>query len=100
LQQRQAEWKADTLDKQLDVERKRADYDKTKLDAAVPKEIVSARDFQRPADQVQARRGGAGKAIDVFKSQKTSVKADGDNLLLNLRKAQRELDIAERAIDE
>src|SRR3954465_3339146 len=45
LQQKEAEWKADTLDKQLDVERKRADYDKTKLDAAVPRELISQREY-------------------------------------------------------
>jgi HlyD family secretion protein len=100
LQQKEAEWKADTLDKQLDVERKRADYDKTKLDAAVPKEIVSAREFNDRQIKFKRAEVELAKAIDVFKSQKTSVKSDGDNLLLNLRKAQRELDIAERAIDE
>src|SRR3954468_22506549 len=100
LQQKEAEWKADTLDKQLDVERKRADYDKTKLDAAVPKEIVSARDFNDRQIKFKRAEVELAKAIDVFKSQKTSVKSDGDNLLLNLRKAQRELDIADRAIDE
>jgi len=100
LQQRQAEWKADTLDKQLDVERKRADYDKTKLDAAVPKEIVSAREFNDRQIKFKRAEVELAKAIDVFKSQKLSVKADGDNLLLNLGKAQRELSIAERAIDE
>jgi HlyD family secretion protein len=100
LQQKEAEWKADTLDKQLDVERKRADYDKTRLDAAVPREIVSARDFNDRQIKFKRAEVELAKAIDVFKSQKLSVKADGDNLLLNLRKAQRELDIADRAIDE
>src|SRR4029077_21218358 len=40
------------------------------------------------------------KAIDVLKSQRTSVKADRDNLLLSLQKAQRELTIDEHAIEE
>src|SRR5712675_1949543 len=100
LQQKQAEWKADTLDKQLDVERKRADYDKTKLDAAVPKEIVSARDFNDRQIKFKRAEVELAKAIDVLKSQRTSVKSDRDNLLLSLQKAQRELGVAERAIDE
>ena len=55
LQQKEAEWKADTLDKQLDVEKKRSDFDKAKLDAAVPKEVVSQRDFNdRHADSAPA----------------------------------------------
>lgn len=100
LQQKEAEWKADTLDKQLDVERKRADYDKTKLDAEVPKEIVSARDFNDRQVKFKRAEVELAKAIDVLKSQRSSVKADRDNLLLNLQKAQRELAIADRAINE
>src|SRR5262249_5914690 len=46
LQQKEAEWYADTLRKQIDAEKKRADYDKAKLDAAVPKEVLSERYFQ------------------------------------------------------
>jgi len=100
LQQKEAEWKADTLDKQLDVERKRADYDKTKLDAAVPRDIVSARDYNDRQIKFKRAEVELAKAIDVLKSQRTSVKADRDNLLLTLQKASRELTIAERAIDE
>ena len=100
LQQKEAEWKADTLDKQLDVEKKRADYDKTKLDAEVPKEIVSARDFNDRQVKFKRAEVELAKAIDVLKSQRSSVKADRDNLLLNLQKAQRELAIADRAINE
>src|SRR5438067_11722646 len=44
LQQKDAEADADILQKKLDVETKQADYEKTKLDAAVPKEILSARE--------------------------------------------------------
>jgi multidrug resistance efflux pump len=100
LQQKEAEWKADTLDKQLDVERKRADYDKTKLDAAVPREVVSGREFNDRQLKFQRATVELAKAIDVFKSQRTSVKSDRDNLLLGLQKAQRELTAAERAIEE
>jgi len=100
LQQKEAEWKADTLDKQLDVERKRADYDKTKLDASVPAEILSARDYNDRQIKFKRAEVELAKAIDVLKSQRTSVKADGDNLRLNLQKAERELSIADRAINE
>jgi HlyD family secretion protein len=100
LQQKEAEWKADTLDKQLDVERKRADYDKTKLDAGVPQEIVSQRDFNDRQIKYKRAQVELAKAVDVLKSQRTSVKSDRDNLLLSLQKAQRELGIAEKAIDE
>jgi multidrug resistance efflux pump len=100
LQQKDAEWTADTLDKQLDVERKRSEYDKTKLDAAMPKEIISARDFNDRQVKFKRAEVELAKAIDVLKSQRRSVKSDRDNLLLNLQKAQRELTIADHAINE
>jgi HlyD family secretion protein len=100
LQQKDAEWTADTLDKQLDVERKRSDYDKTKLDAAMPREIISARDFNDRQMKFKRAEVEYVKAVDVLKSQKMSVKSDRDNLLLNLQKAQREVTIAEHAINE
>ena len=46
LQQKDAEGEADILQKKLDVETKQADYEKTKLDAAIPKEVVAARDYE------------------------------------------------------
>ncbi|MDP9361778.1 MAG: efflux RND transporter periplasmic adaptor subunit [Acidobacteriota bacterium] len=100
LQQKDAEGTADTLEKQLDVERKRSEYDKTKLDAAVPREIVSGRDFNDRQIKFKRAEVELAKAIDVLKSQWTSVKSDRDNLILSLQKAQRELTIAERAINE
>ncbi|MGH9424254.1 MAG: HlyD family secretion protein, partial [Thermoanaerobaculia bacterium] len=100
LQQKDAESKADTLDKQLDVEKKRADYDKARLDASVPKEIVSAREFNDRQIKFKRAEVELAKAIDVLKSQRSSVKADRDNLVLSLQKADRELAIADRAINE
>src|SRR5438045_3182928 len=100
LQQKDAEWAADTLEKQLDVERKRAEYDKTKIDASIPREILAARDYNDRQIKFKRAEVERAKAIDVLKSQRMSVKSDRDNLLLSLQKAQRELGIAERAIDE
>jgi HlyD family secretion protein len=100
LQQKESEWKADTLDKQLDVERKRADFDKAKMEAAMPKEIVAQRDYNDRQIKFKRAEVELAKAVDVLKSQRTSVKSDRDNLLLTLQKSQRELSIAEKAIDE
>jgi multidrug efflux pump subunit AcrA (membrane-fusion protein) len=100
LQQKESEWKADTLDKQLDVERKRADYDKAKMEAAMPKEIVAQRDYNDRQIKFKRAEVELAKAVDVLKSQRTSVKSDRDNLLLTLQKSQRDLSIAEKAIDD
>lgn len=100
LDQKQSEWAADTLEKQLDVERKRADYDKAKLDAAVPREIVSAREYNDRQIKFKRAEVELAKAVDVLRSQRTSVTSDRANLVLNMQKAQRELTTAERAIEE
>ncbi|MEA2415604.1 MAG: hypothetical protein QOI58_2261, partial [Thermoanaerobaculia bacterium] len=69
-------------------------------DAAMPKEIVAQRDYNDRQIKYKRAEVELAKAVDVLKSQRTSVKSDRDNLLLSLQKAQRELGIAERAIDE
>src|SRR5438105_7586763 len=46
LQQKDAEGDADILQKKLDVDTKQSEFEKTKLDAAVPKELLSAREYE------------------------------------------------------
>ncbi len=100
LQQKEAEWYADTLKKQIDAEKKRADYDKAKLEAAVPKEVVSARDFQDRQIKYQRAEVELAKAVDVLKSQRISVATDRDNLLIKLHTAERELKTAVDALEQ
>src|SRR5213593_4661181 len=73
LQQKDAEWYADTLRKQIDAEKRRSEYDKAKLEAAVPKEVLSTRDFQDRQIKLQRAEVELAKAIDVLKSQRISV---------------------------
>jgi hypothetical protein len=100
LQQKDAEWYADTLRKQIEAEKKRAEYDKAKLDAAVPKEVVSARDFQDRQIKYQRAEVELAKAVDLLKSQRVSVGSDRENLLIKLGTAERELKTAEDALDQ
>jgi hypothetical protein len=100
LQQKDAEWYADTLQKRIDAEKKRAEYDKTKLDAAVPKDVLSARDFQDRQIKFQRAEVELAKALDVLKSQQIGVASDRKNLLIKLDTAQRELKIAEDALEQ
>src|SRR5437773_2560907 len=100
LQQKDAEWYADTLRKQIEAEKKRAEYDKSKLDAAVPKEVVSARDFQDRQIKDQRAEVELAKAVDLLKSQRVSVGSDRENLLIKLGTAERELKTAEDALEQ
>jgi multidrug efflux pump subunit AcrA (membrane-fusion protein) len=100
LQQKDAEWYADTLKKQIEAEKKRAEYDKAKLDAAVPQEVVSARDYQDRQIKYQRAEVELAKAVDLLKSQRVSVGSDRENLLIKLGTAERELRIAEDALEQ
>src|SRR5438105_1804770 len=88
LQQKDAEWYADTLQKQIDAEKRRADYDKAKLDAEVPKEVLSARDFQDRQVKYQRAEVELAKAVNLLKSQRVSVASDRQNLLIKLDTAE------------
>jgi HlyD family secretion protein len=98
LQQKEAEWAADTLEKQLDVERKRSDADKAVIDASVPHDLLSVREYEDRQLKKQRTEIELAKANDVLRSQKAGVAADRENLRINLAKAERELGQAETAI--
>jgi HlyD family secretion protein len=100
LQEKEAEWLADTLQKQLDVESKRSDYDKAKIDAGVPRDLLSAREYETRQMKLKRAEVELAKAVDLWKAQKTGVAADRQNLTLTLQKAERELAIADQAIAE
>ncbi len=98
LTQKKAEWSADVEQKELDLAKKRVDYDKARLDAVVPKEIVSVRDFQDREIKFKRAEVELAKATSVLRSQRQSVTSDRANLELTLGKAERELHEADKAI--
>lgn len=99
LQQREAEWAADTLEKQLDVERKRSDAEKARIDASIPRDLLSVREYENRQLAKQRTETELAKAMDVLRSHRAGVAADRENLRLSLGKAQRELATAEQAIE-
>jgi len=98
LTQKQAEWAADTAQKELDAERKRVDLDKAVLDAAVPKEVLSLREYEDRQTKFKRATVEFAKARDLLRSQKEGVRADSANLQVTLDRARRELQEAEDAI--
>jgi HlyD family secretion protein len=99
IQQKQSEWEADFEQKQLDFDTKKSELDKAKIDASVPKEILSFREYQDRQIKVERASVEYAKALDILKSQKKEVEADRRNLQLRLQKAQREIRLAESAIE-
>ncbi len=98
LQQSDAQANADLLQKQLDVEKDLADYGKTKIDAAIPPEIVSARDFEDRQIKYKKATIELEKARAILHSQIVGARSDRANLVLKLATARRDLQTAEQAI--
>lgn len=99
LQQKQEEWKADLEGKQLEFDKKRSELEKAKLDAAVPRDILSSREYEDRQLRFQRATVEFEKARDVLQSQKRGIESDRMNLQLRLQKAQREIRRSEQAID-
>jgi multidrug resistance efflux pump len=99
LAQKDGEWSADFTQKQLDADRKKVDYDKTKLDAAVPPDIVSGREYDDRQIKYKRATVEYQKASAVLRAAREGGNAERANLLVALSKAERELRDAEQAID-
>jgi HlyD family secretion protein len=99
MQQKDAEWKADLEQKQLDFDTRQSEYDKAKIDASVPKEILSLREYNDRQIKFERTSVEFAKARDLLGAQKHEVEADRSNIVLRLQKAQREIRLAEQAIE-
>jgi multidrug efflux pump subunit AcrA (membrane-fusion protein) len=99
LQQREAEWSADLEQKSLDVEKKKSDLEKAQLDVLVPRDLMAGRAWEEK--QTALRRAGVehDKTADLLASKRTAVAAERRNLVLRIDKAEREIAIAEEAIN-
>lgn len=98
-QQKESEWKADLEQKQLDVEKRKTDYDKAKILASVPEDLMSQREYEDRQRDLSRAKVDHDKAIDVLRTQARAVAADRANLDLRQIKAEREISLAEEAID-
>lgn len=99
LRQRDGEWAADLEQKVLDVDKKRSEMEKAKLEAVLPRELLSGRAYEEKQGALRRTTVELEKAADVLKSRRTAVDAERRNLLLRIEKARREIAIAEQAID-
>jgi multidrug resistance efflux pump len=99
LQQREAEWSADLEQKQLEAEKKKSDLEKARIAAAVPLDVVALRTYEERQTALRRATTEYEKAVDVLASRRTSVAAERRNQELRIEKAQREIGVAERAIE-
>ncbi|HET8773070.1 MAG TPA: HlyD family efflux transporter periplasmic adaptor subunit [Thermoanaerobaculia bacterium] len=99
LQQKESEWAADLEQKELEVEQKKSALDKAILDARVPAELLSGRKYEENQTLLRRATTEHEKAVDSLRARRTAVAAERENLLLNIGKTQREIAIAENAIN-
>src|SRR5258708_7283549 len=98
LAQKDAEAEADQAQKELDVQQKHVDFDKAAINANVPTDIVSKREFEDREVKRKRAEVELAKAKDVLRGARETSHADRANQLLALAKAERELGDAEMAI--
>ncbi|MGZ7039334.1 MAG: efflux RND transporter periplasmic adaptor subunit [Thermoanaerobaculia bacterium] len=98
LQQKDAEWSADLQQKQLDFDKRDSELAKAKLEAAVPQEILSSREYEDRQMKLKRADVEFAKARDVVRSQKHAIESDRNNLVLKLQRAQRAVDTVQDAI--
>lgn len=98
LQQKESEWEADLEQKELEVERKKSELDKAVLEARVPAELLSGRKYEEAQTALRRTTTEHEKAVDLLRSRRTAIASERENLLLNIGKTQREIAIAESAI--
>src|SRR5204863_119275 len=98
MQQSEAQWSADVEEKQLDAEKKKSDLDKAKLQASVPRDLLSGRQFEENQTALLRTKTEYDKSLDVVRSKRTQVASDRQNILLRIEKARREIARAEEGI--
>ncbi len=91
LRQREGEWEADLEQKQLEVDKKKSDVEKTRLQTLVPKELQSVRQFEQNELAFKKANIEHEKALDVLRSRRTAVAAERENVLLRIAQAERDI---------
>jgi len=98
LQQRQAQWSADLQQQQLETEKKKAELEKAKLQAVLPRELISGRQYEENQTALRRTQTEYDKALDVLRSRRTGVEAERQNILLRIEQARRAIARAEEGI--
>lgn len=98
LQQNEAQWAADLEQKQLEVEKKKAELDKAKLQSVLPRDLISGRQYEENQKTLRRTQTEHEKALDVLRSRRTGVDAERENLLLRIEQARRAIARSEAGI--
>lgn len=99
LTRRRAELAAQEAEKLFQVEQKQAELDKAAIDAAVPPEIVSLREYEEKQLALEKAKVELAKAREELEAQRAAAAAEIAQQELELHRQRREIAVAEEAID-
>jgi multidrug resistance efflux pump len=99
LSEARARTNADILEKRFDLDHKRAEMEKAKLNAAVPASVISAKEMRDRQLALERATNEAEKAKTILDSATRGTAADLRNLELAVGAAQRDMQNAQRSID-
>jgi multidrug resistance efflux pump len=95
----QAEVKTSASERRFDVEKARAALEKAKLDAAIPKDLLSLREYQERQLALRHAETDLAKAEEVLRSESKVSDTDVQVKRISLDKSQREIHTAQESID-
>ncbi|HJQ41044.1 MAG TPA: HlyD family efflux transporter periplasmic adaptor subunit [Thermoanaerobaculia bacterium] len=98
LAQNEAQWAADLEQKQLDTEKKKSEFDKAKLQADVPRDLLSARQYEENQNTLRRTQTEYDKSLDVLRSRRVGVGSERGNIQLRIEQARRAIARAEEGI--
>lgn len=98
LAQKEAEVVVQMADREFAVERARIELERARIEASVPEELRARRDHQEAQLELEKARLAKVKADEDLAAYRRSSRAELDVLRIELRKARREIETAERAI--
>lgn len=98
LAQKRSELDASLAEKEYDVEKRKSEFDKAKIDASVPDELLARREVEDRKLALERTQTEFQKAQSTHEAAVRKGETELANLRLSLEKAQREVAVAEGAI--
>ncbi len=98
ISQKRSELEASLGEKKYELERRRSDLDKARIDAAVPADLLAKREHEDRRLALERAETEYAKALSTFEAAKIKGDSEIRNLELTAVKVRRELAIAEDAI--
>ena len=95
----QAGVKTSASERRFDVEKARSALEKAKVDAAVPKDLLSLREYQERQLALERAKTDLAKAEEVLRSESKVSDTDVQVKRISLEKSRREIHTAEESID-